>query len=114
MASFVEARTAAGPGFPEPPSARRPHVATPRSKASPHVSRIQNCASSGLVTAATGTREERRTGESVEPIVTPWNGLSAPPRRSSQRPSHPGTWSWVIRPVSQKWREWKCERSGLA
>ena len=71
-------------------------------------------ASPGDATAATGAWPERITGDSPQPIETPCSGLSGPPERSSQRPSHPGAPSVVISPVSQKWREWKCERSGLA
>ena len=85
-----------------------------RSNASPHRPGIQNCASSGEDTAATGEEPERSTGDSVESIEIPCSGLSFDPAWSSQRPSQPVAEFGVIRPVSQKWREWKWERSGLA
>ena len=83
------------------------------SNALPHTSGIQNWALLADDTAATGARPARITGESEPVIDTPWSGLSIEPLRSSVRPSQPVAAFCVTRPVSQKWREWKCERSGF-
>ena len=84
------------------------------SAAFPQVPLIHSWASPGEETAATGAPAVRRTGDSPPSSEIPCSGLSAAPWRSSQRPSQPGEVFSLIRPVSQKWREWKCERSGLA
>src|SRR2546423_12678285 len=79
----------------------------------PYTPGIQNCLSPGEDTAATGACPVRRTGDSAPVMDTPCSGLSCDPVRSSSRPIHPEAPLSVTRPVSQKWREWKCERSGF-
>src|SRR3954452_19379495 len=91
---------AAGPGAVGRFEEIEVQVSIVQSKASPHRPGIQNWASSGEDTAATGAVPERSTGEREKSIETPWSGLSGEPARSSQRPSQPLAWSCVIRPVS--------------
>ena len=85
-----------------------------RSCHSPHTPGTHDWASSGDCTAATGLRLPRSSGDRPASIDSAWKGLSGPPWRSVQRASHPGAGLIEIRPVSQKWRLLKCERSGLA
>ena len=85
-----------------------------RSCHSPHTPGTHDWASSGDWTAATGLWLPRSSGERPEFIDSAWNGLSAPPWRSVQRASHPGAGLIEMRPVSQKCRLLKCERSGFA
>jgi hypothetical protein len=105
---------AASPGVEPWRSAISAHAAIAISCDAPQVPGIQNCAPFGESTAATGAPADRRSGDRVLDSEMPWSGLSAEPARSSMRPSQPVAADWVTRPDSQKWREWKCERSGLA
>src|SRR4051812_5392651 len=110
----AEVTAAASPGDPAPRAAICAQALIASSNDLPHTSGIQNCAAFGDDTAATGAPPVRRTGESAFDIDTPWSGLSPEPLRSRKRPSQPEAVFCVTRPVSQKWREWKCERSGFA
>ena len=105
---------------PGPPPARRgerrPASSSPRRTRSPHTSaRCRSCASLGRARPRRpGALRERRTGDSAVASDSPCSGLSRvavavqPAPEPARRPA-----SSMISPVSQKWREWKCERFGF-
>ena len=64
--------------------------------------------------AATGTRAAASDGPSEPPSEIPCSGLSGVPTRSSTRPSQPERSCASSAPTSQKWRETKCDWSGLS
>ncbi len=90
------------------------NASTARSPGGPHAPGAQKPKSSGASTAATGTRAAASDGPRLPPIDTPWSGLSAVPMRSSSRPIQPERSCGSSAPTSQKWRETKCDWSGLA
>src|SRR6185312_1237669 len=72
----------------------------------------ENCASSTLVSTATGLSSLFSEPSSDQSTDSACSGLSATPFWSIHRPSQPVAGSGSSSPACQKAREWKCDRSG--